>query len=102
CSLLASPSFAKSFLDSVDDILEHLKNGETKELATYFATTVNLTLLNDEGVYSKVQSENILKEFFNRNQPKEIFQIQKFDNNPNYRFIVLTLKTDNRNFKVSV
>jgi len=87
--------------DVVDDIMTHLKNADTKELSGYFSSSVSITLLKDEGVYSKVQAEIILKEFFNRNRPKEISAVQKLDSNPNFRYVVLNMRTEERSLRVS-
>ena len=60
-----------------------------------------MALINDEGVYSKVQAEIILREFFNRNQPTDISIIQRLDSNPNFRFIVIQMATSRRNYRIS-
>ena len=100
--LLAFASLAMTLNDSIDEIVGHIKNGNSKELSGFFSSTVSITLLNDDGVYSKVQAEIILKEFFNRYQPKEVSQIQKVDNNPNHRYVAFQLKTEDRTFRVTI
>lgn len=50
-----------------DGIILSIKNGNAKELAKYFNTSIELIILDKEGVYSKVQAEQILKEFFLKN-----------------------------------
>lgn len=87
--------------DVVDDIITHLKNADTKELSGYFSSSISMTLLKDEGVYSKVQAEIILKEFFNRNRPKEISKVHKLDSNPNFRYVVLNIRTEEDSYRVS-
>ena len=53
--------------DVIDDITSSVRSGNTKELSKYFSSTVSMTLMNDEGIYSRVQAEIILRDFFSRN-----------------------------------
>src|SRR3546814_1494178 len=48
--------------DVIDDIASCVRGGNTKELSKYFSSTVSMTLLNDEGIYSRVQAEIIRSE----------------------------------------
>lgn len=57
------------FADSFDDVALAIKNSNTKEITKYFNQTVELTILDNEGVYSKPQAEVMLKNFFTQNPP---------------------------------
>ena len=46
-----------------------IKSGNATELATYLSSSVDLTLLSVEDVYSKEQAEVILTRFFSENSP---------------------------------
>lgn len=92
---------AKISSDIVDDVIECFKVADTKELARYFASTVRLSLRNEEGVYSKVQTEIVLREFFNRNTPKDIHIVHRLDNNPNFRYVVFNLNSERNSYRVS-
>lgn len=87
--------------DVIDDIASCIKNSNTKELTKYFSSTVSMSLLNDEGVYSKVQAEIILRDFFNKNAPSSVRFVQRLDSNPNFRYVVLNLATAKDDFRVS-
>jgi len=93
-------SFAKAN-DVIDDIASCVRTANTKELSKYFASTVSLTLLNDEGMYSRVQAEIILRDFFSRNAPTGVKVAHRLDSNPNFRYVVLTLDTAKETFRVS-
>jgi hypothetical protein len=56
-----------AFADTFDDVALAIKNGNAKEIAKYFNTNIELTVLDNEGVYSKPQAEVILKNFFGQN-----------------------------------
>ena len=46
-----------------------IRAGNARELSAYFNANIELNILDKEGVYSKLQAEQILKEFFNKNVP---------------------------------
>ena len=92
---------ATKFTDVIDDVSLHFQTGNSKELSKYFSTSMSIALRQDEGVYSKVQSEIILREFFNRNSPESIEFVHRLDSNPNFRYVVLNLKTNSGLFRVS-
>lgn len=46
-----------------------LKSGNSTQLAKYFDSSVEVTLLNSEAVYSKSQAEMVIKKFFSSNRP---------------------------------
>ena len=53
-----------------DEITESIKTGDVRNLSTYFNSTIDLTVGNQENTYSKAQAELILKDFFSKNPPK--------------------------------
>jgi len=55
------------YADTFDDVAIAIKNSNTKEISKYFNSTVELTILENEGVYSKPQAEVMLKNFFTQN-----------------------------------
>ena len=87
--------------DMSDELIVHVKAGNAKEIAKYLAGTVELTILSDENVYSKVQAEAILKDFFAKHQPSSVKLLHKITSNPNYRYTVLVLNTTNGAYRVS-
>ena len=88
--------------DIVNDLNGWLKSSNSREIAKHFASTVELNILNDEDVYSKVQAEIILKDFFSKHQPESSRVIHKLDSNPNYRFAVIELDTENGKFRTTI
>jgi len=58
--------------DTFDDVALAIKKSSTKEISKYFNSTVELTILENEGVYSKSQAEVILKNFLTQNPPINI------------------------------
>lgn len=80
-SLLIIHSSFISFSQTKDDIPEaiinSLKSGNSTELAKFFNSNIELTILDKEEVYSKAQAELILKDFFVKNPPSNFSIIHK-------------------------
>ena len=72
--LSVGQTFAQN--DLLDEIASSLRSGDARSVSRYFGTTIDLTIISQEEVYSKVQAEQILKDFFLKNQRK-FFRIQK-------------------------
>ncbi len=88
--------------DIVADLPGLFKAGNSKEIAKSFAASVELSILNEEDVYSKAQAEQILRDFFTKHEPGNATVVHVIDTNPNYRFSILSLVTKNGKFRVSV
>jgi hypothetical protein len=88
--------------DIIDKTVELIRQGNVNELAKSFSSTIELTVLDQENVYSNVQAEVILTNFFKNNQPKLVKILHRIASNPNYRFAVLTLTTNNGVYRVSL
>lgn len=99
--LIAFKGFSVTSNDVTDEMSRYIKAGDTKQLATYFSSSISIALRNDEGVYSRGQAEIVLREFFKRNSPKEITLIHRIDSNPNFRYVVLDLLTDGGSYRLS-
>jgi len=87
--------------DPIDKVAELMRQGNTAEISKLFATSVEITMYNEENVYSKIQAALILDKFFSQNKPKSVKILHKVNSNPNYQFGVLLLNTENGNFRVT-
>jgi hypothetical protein len=91
-SLLAiSP--LKLAADGFDEIASALRSGDSRAVARYFGNTVDLTLPNQEDVYSKAQAEQILREFFSKNTPKNFSIIHKGISKEGARYAIGSMPT---------
>ena len=86
----------------VDSLSALFKSANSKEISKNFSPSVELTINEEEDVYSKAQAEQILREFFTKNQPASSAVVHLINTNPNYRFGVLALGTKNGKFRVAV
>jgi len=87
--------------DPIDKVAALIRQGDTKELSKLFAATVEITILEEENVYSKTQAELILDKFFSENKPASVKILHKVNTNPNYLFGVLTLTAGNGTYRVT-
>jgi len=87
--------------DPIDKVAELIRQGNTRELSKIFASNVEITLLNEEDVYSKIQAGLILDKFFSQNKPVSVKMLHKVNSNPNYLFGVLILNTQNGPFRIA-
>ena len=96
--ILCKLSFA---FDIIDDVANNFKNGDVKAISEYFTSTVELSILDQEDIYSSSQAGLILKEFFAKHPPIGAKVIHKVVSNSNYKFGVITLNTSKGNFRIS-
>ena len=75
-SLLITTSISAKFFwdmnpdDISNDIAVAIRNGNSKDLAKFFNTSIDLTVPGNEETFSKAQAELIVKDFFQKNPPK--------------------------------
>ncbi|WP_316785447.1 DUF4783 domain-containing protein [Pedobacter frigiditerrae] len=89
-------------VDIIDDLSTYFKSGNSKDIAKNFASSVELIVIDQEDVYSKAQSEQILRDFFIKNTPSKSTIIHRLSSNPNYRHCILSLNTKNGKFRVTI
>jgi hypothetical protein len=74
----------------VESIATAIKTGNSRELARYFAPTVEIIIPGSDGAYSKAQAEIIIKEFFTKSTPVSFVVNQKGNSAGGSTFIIGT------------
>lgn len=87
--------------DVIDDVSVYFKTSNVKEISKYFSSSIELSILDKEEVYSAHQAELILKDFFAKHPPIGVKVIHRVVSNANYKFGVVILNTSKGNFRVS-
>lgn len=82
-----------------ENIVAAIKAGNSKALAQYFSTTIEITLPGKEGTFSKVQAEMIIKDFFTKYPPAAFEVNQKGSSSGGSQFIIGTYKSNNKLYK---
>ncbi len=77
------------------EINNAIRTGNANELAKYFNTSIELILTGNNSTYSKTQAEMIIRDFFNKNQPKNFTIGQEGTSNDGSKFTIGTYTTKN-------
>ena len=89
-------------LDIYEDFGNAIRSGDAKQVAVYFGNTIDLTLLNQEDIYSKAQAEQILRDFFSKNSPKSFSIVHKGSSQEGTLYGIGTLTSSNaKTYRVS-
>ncbi len=81
------------------EIVKSIKEGDAKTLAKYFTTTIDLTIPGSEGAYSKVQAEQIMREFFTKNPPASFKINHNGVSNDGSKFYIGTYVSSKKNYR---
>jgi hypothetical protein len=87
------------FVEHFTKINKALNIGNVDIIAQYFSSSVDLSVLDKEGIFSASQAENILKEFFTKNEAKKYTMIH-FSGKDNSRYYIGTLTTNTGDYRV--
>ncbi|MBV8389027.1 MAG: DUF4783 domain-containing protein [Mucilaginibacter sp.] len=88
--------------DVINRTAELLKDGNTHELAASFSSTIEMTILNEENVYSSGQAEQALADFFKRCQPRSAKVLHRITSNTHFQYAVIILATSNGTYRTCV
>lgn len=98
--LLTFSAFVNPLIN--DNIAKALKTGNSAAVASFFNTTVDLTLPNNEGVFSKAQAELILKTFFANNKPSDFKVVHDGESKNNTLYSIGNLTTSSGVFRTYI
>ena len=96
-SLMLNTGFAG--LDIAEDIAAAIRAGNAKELSKHFNKNIDLTIPGNEGVYSQVQAEMILKDFFDKHPIKSFSILHKGTSKDGARYAIGNLITEKGSFR---
>jgi hypothetical protein len=82
-----------------ENIASAIRSGNSKSLAIYFNSTIEITLPGKEGTFSKVQAEMVMRDFFIKNPPASFEINQKGSSSGGSQFIIGTYKSNNKVYK---
>jgi hypothetical protein len=88
--------------DVIDRTAELLKDGNAHELAATFSSSIEITILGEDNVYSSTQAGQALAEFFKRCQPHSAKVLHRVTSNAHYQYAVIILGTSNGNYRTCV
>ena len=91
--LVATSAFA--FQQLFDEISGSIRSGNAKEVARHMNSNVDLTILNQQQVYSKAQAEMVIKDFFTKNPPKSFAIIHQGASKEGAKYAIGSMSSDN-------
>ncbi|HEY4786340.1 MAG TPA: DUF4783 domain-containing protein [Bacteroidales bacterium] len=84
-----------------EEIYSAIRAGNSKVLAKYFNSNVELVILDKEGVYSKTQAEYIIREFFAKNMPTSLVKRHEGKSGKEAsKYVICTLSTSKGQYRV--
>jgi Domain of unknown function (DUF4783) len=84
-----------------EEIFSAIKAGNSKVLAKYFNSNVELVILDKEGVYSKIQAELIVRDFFAKNIPGNLVKRHEGKSGKDAsKYVICTLSTSKGQYRV--
>jgi len=78
------------------------KEGDSKKIVSHIDDKILLEINRLESVYSKSQAEQILKDFFEKNKPKDFIVKSKSLAKGNYALLGALITENNKRFRVSI
>jgi len=98
--LLIVPALSFSNFDVLDNVGNAIRTGNAKEIAKYFDTNVEITILDRESTYSRVQGEQVLKDFFAKNSVESFELIHRGTSGEGSSYGIGRLKSSTQMFRV--
>ena len=95
--LLMLPASLIANADIFEDIGSAIRSGNAKEVGKYFNSSVDLTIMNQDDVYSRAQAEVILRDFLSKNTPKAFSIIHQGTSKEGARYAIGSLQTSQGN-----
>jgi hypothetical protein len=93
---------AVAFADVFDDVVLAMKVQSAKDIGKLMNTSVELTINDNEGVYSKQQAEIMLRNFFAQNQPKTITIQHKGSSGQGAKYAIAIYESAQGKFRVYI
>ena len=85
----------------IDDIILAIQNGNADELSIFFNSNIDLTLVDDDNGYSKVQATMVMKDFFIHYSPLKVILQHSGTQKDGSTYAILNYRTLNKeNFRV--
>jgi hypothetical protein len=96
--LFGSPAFS----DSIDPVVDAIRDGSSSDLAEYFESSISLNIDGQQGDYSKSQAEIVLKDFFKKNPPLGFSIVFKSETNSSLSSYIGEYKSSQNQFRVLI
>ena len=93
CTFFLLTVQAQTSRPPMEDVVNAIKNNRIEDMSKYFDNIVPLTINNNQTIYSRNQAEVVLKDFFDKNLPKDFLIMDNGSPNNTSKFIIGSLLT---------
>jgi len=83
----------------IDELTKRLKKGDYHIFSKYLASSVTFNLPNNEGVYTKAQAEQILRDFFFKNPSRDYALSHQGESKDGARYFIGNLTSSNATYR---
>lgn len=97
--VLLIPASEAQDKDTGNEIVQLIARGSARDLARHFNATIQLTLPDDEGKYSRSQAELIVREFFTKYPPRSFTLSHQGSSSDGSRYFIGVYKSANATFQ---
>src|ERR1700744_5009682 len=102
CTLLSFTGHAQGSRSPLEDMVNAIKNDRVLDMVKYFDNFVPITLNNAQSIYSRNQAEVVLKDFLDKNTPRDFNTMENGAPDNNSKFMIGTFDTQNAKFNVYI
>lgn len=97
-----SPAAAQTPDEINENIANAIKTGNSKMLAEFFNSTIDISLPKNEDIYSKAQAELVIKDFFKKNPPKSFKINHHGSSDAGSKYIIGTYISSEKTFRTYI
>ncbi len=90
CTLVLNTVHAQSGRSPIEDIVNAIKNNRVADMTKYFDNFVPITINNNQTVYSHNQAEVVLRDFFEKNSPRDFTVMDNGSPDNSSKFVIGT------------
>jgi hypothetical protein len=90
CVLMLNPlsSNGQNSRSPMEDMVNAIRTNRAEDMVKYFDSFVPITINNNQAMYSHNQAEVVLKDFFERNNPKDFVVMDNGSPNNSSKFAI--------------
>lgn len=90
-----------AFGNITSQVSDAFKTGNAEVLASFFKEEIDLSILDEEDVYSKADAKNMIKHFFSKHTPSTFKILHEGQSNVGLKYAIGKLTTSDGEFRVS-
>jgi hypothetical protein len=102
CTLVFFTVRAQNSVNPLEDMVNAIKNDRVADMAQYFDNFVPITINNAQSVYSHNQAQVVLRDFFEKNLPKDFIVMENGSPDNSSKFMIGSFDTQNAKFSVYI